>query len=139
MPFHVRFHSGGAADAPGGDGTQASRPKKPRKALGSAFARVLVNLLVTLIFGGIYFYLKLPALNFHSEEFYLFVFLLCAVYCVCAVFTSGFQGEGAGGYFRFVKKQCAVPFFLVIAMIAVVRIVITEALPVIATQPTDSP
>ena len=122
MPFHVRFHSGGAADAPGGDGTQASRPKKPRKAIGSAFARVLVNLLVTLIFGGIYFYLKLPALNFHSEEFYLFVFLLCAVYCVCAVFTSGFQGEGAGGYFRFVKKQCAVPFFLVIAMIAVVAV-----------------
>ena len=33
------------------------------------------------------------------------------VYCVCAVLTSGFQGEGPKGYFGFVKKQCRVPFF----------------------------
>ena len=60
-----------------------------------------------------------PALNLHAEEFYVFAFLLCAVYCVCAVFTSGFQGDGSvKGYFHFVRKQCAVPLLAVIALIA---------------------
>ena len=52
----------------------------------------------------------------------VFVFLLCAVYCGCAVLTSGFQGTGAGGYFRFVKKQCTVPFFVVLVMIAAIAV-----------------
>ena len=98
----------------GGDASQPQRPKrerKPRKAIGNAFTRTLINLGVTLLFGLGYFYFELPALNFHAEEFYVFVFLLCAVYCVCAVLTSGFQGEGVKGYFGFVKKQCTVPFF----------------------------
>ena len=89
----------------GGDASQPQRPKrerKPRKAIGNAFTRTLINLGVTLLFGLGYFYFELPALNFHAEEFYVFVFLLCAVYCVCAVLTSGFQGEGVKGYFGFV-------------------------------------
>ncbi len=105
----------------GGDASQPQRPKrerKPRKAIGNAFTRTLINLGVTLLFGLGYFYFELPALNFHAEEFYVFVFLLCAVYCVCAVLTSGFQGEGVKGYFGFVKKQCTIPFFVVIALIA---------------------
>ena len=85
---------------------------KPRKAIGNAFTRTLINLGVTLLFGLGYFYFELPALNFHAEEFYVFVFLLCAVYCVMAILTSGFQGEGVKGYFGFVKKQCTVPFVL---------------------------
>lgn len=64
----------------------------------------------------------MPALNFHAEEFYVFVFLLCAVYCVCAVLTSGFQGEGVKGYFGFVKKQCTIPFLVLVALIAAIII-----------------
>ena len=101
---------------------QSQKPRKPRKAIGNAFTRVLINLGVTLLFGLGYFYVELPALNFHAEEFYVFVFLLCAVYCICAVFTSGFQGTGAGGYFRFVKKQCTVPFFVLVALIAAIAV-----------------
>ena len=33
--------------------------------------------------------------------------------------TSGFQGTGAKGYFKFVKKQCKVPFFLTVGLLAV--------------------
>jgi len=77
---------------------------------------------VTLLFGLGYFYFELPALNFHAEEFYVFVFLLCAVYCVCAVLTSGFQGEGVKGYFGFVKKQCTIPFLVLVALIAAIII-----------------
>ncbi|MET0016318.1 CvpA family protein [Oscillibacter sp.] len=132
MPFHINF-TPGRFDSSGfggfnnsGDGTTPpQRPKKqrkPRKAIGNGFTRVLINLLVTLLFGLIYFYVELPALNFQSQDLYAFMFLLCAVYCVCAIFTSGFQGEGAKGYLHFVKKQCTVPFSLVIAMIIVVAV-----------------
>ena len=109
----------------GGDASQPQRPKrerKPRKAIGNAFTRTLINLGVTLLFGLGYFYFELPALNFHAEEFYVFVFLLCAVYCVCAVLTSGFQGEGVTGYFGFVKKQCTIPFLVLVALIAAIII-----------------
>lgn len=131
MPFHINFTPGNGFDPSGFGGPQNGgneppppprRPKKerkPRKAVGNGFTRVLINLAVMLIFGLIYFYVELPALNFQSQDIYVFLFLLCAVYCVCAVFTSGFQGEGAKGYFHFVKKQCTVPFSLVIAMIIV--------------------
>ena len=128
MPFSFNFGGfdpsafGGFS---GGDASQPQRPRrerKPRKAIGNAFTRTLINLGVTLLFGLGYFYFELPALNFHAEEFYVFLFLLCAVYCVCAVLTSGFQGEGVKGYFGFVKKQCTIPFFVLIALIAAIVI-----------------
>lgn len=93
------------------------RQKKPRKQIKSPAARAAVNIAVTLLVGFLYFYFELPALNLRSPDFYAFVLLLCAVYCVSAVITSGFQGQGAGNYFKFVKKQCRIPLFLAIAMI----------------------
>ena len=93
------------------------RPKKMRRSF-SRGASLALSLAVTLVFGLGYFYFELPALNFHAEEFYVFLFLLCAVYCVCAVLTSGFQGSGVKGYFGFVKKQCTIPFFVLVALIA---------------------
>ena len=59
----------------------------------------------------------MPAINLHAEEFYGFVLLLCVTYCICVLFTSGFQGTGAKGYFTFVKKQCTVPFIVMALMI----------------------
>ena len=50
--------------------------------------RTLICLLVTAVVGFVYFYLELPAINLHSPEFYVFAFLLSAVYCVTAVFTG---------------------------------------------------
>ena len=98
-----------------GGGPVPHRPKKQRKPIGTPLGRTLLNLAVTLIFGAVYFYIVLPPLNLHSGEFYVFVLLLCAVYCGCAILTSGFQGSGAKGYFGFVKKQCTVPFVLAAA------------------------
>ncbi len=93
------------------------KEKKPRKAIGTPLGRTLLNLAVTLLVAAIYYYVELPALNLHSGSLYVFVILLCAVYCIMAILTSGFQGEGAKGYFGFVKKQCKIPFFLALAMI----------------------
>ena len=93
------------------------REKKPRKPIGSKGKRMAINLIVTLLFGAIDFYITLPAINLHAEEFFGFVFMLCLVYCVTALITSGFQGEGVKGYFSFVKKQCTIPFFIVVALV----------------------
>ncbi len=130
MPFSFNFggfnpggfNTGGFQGEEGGFTPPPKKPRKARKAVGSPVGRVFINLAVTLVFALGYFYFELPALNFHAEELYVFLFLICAVYCVCAVFTSGFQGEGAKGYFHFVKKQCTVPFFAVVALIAVILV-----------------
>ena len=129
MPFSFHFDPGSFQGfqgfqgyTPGGDGAAPKRARKPRKPIGNAFTRTLINLGVTLVFALVYFYAELPALNLHAEEFYVFAFLVCAVYCVCAVLTSGFQGEGIKGYVSFVKKQCTVPFLAFIALIAAIAI-----------------
>ena len=95
------------------------KPPKERKPIGSPFTRTLINILVTLVVGAVYFYVSLPAINLKSQEFYGFALLLCIVYAVCAVITSGFQGTGAKGYFGFVKKQCKFPFVIAVALIVV--------------------
>ena len=115
--FQGYASNGGADDAP-----PPKRTRKPRKPIGNAFTRTLINLGVTLVFALVYFYAELPAINLRAEEFYVFAFLVCAVYCVCAVLTSGFQGDGVKGYVGFVKKQCTVPFLAFIALIAVIAV-----------------
>ena len=80
---------------------------------------MLINLAVTLAVGFIYFYLQLPAISLQSADFYTFVLLLCAVYCGCAIFTSGFQGQGAKNYVTFLKKQCAIPLLAAVLLLAV--------------------
>ena len=127
--FNPENFQGGAAGGQQDEAQSQSpftrRPKperKPRKAIGNAFTRTLINLGVTLAFALVYFYVELPALNFHAEELYVFLFLVCAVYCGMAMLTSGFQGEGVKGYVGFVKKQCAVPFFVFIGLIAAIAI-----------------
>ncbi len=94
------------------------RPKKERKPVGTPLGRTLLNLAVTLVFAAVYYYIVLPPINLKSEEFYAFALLICAVYGVCAVLTSGFQGTGAKGYFGFLKKQCTVPFILAVGLVA---------------------
>ena len=104
----------------GGKSPFGGRPKKakePRKAVGTPLGRTLLNLAVTLLVGAVYYYVELPALNLHSGTLYVFVILLCAVYCGMAVLTSGFQGSGAKGYFGFVKKQCKIPLILTLALL----------------------
>ncbi len=97
---------------------QPPKPQKPRKAVKSPAARVAINIAVTLLVGLLYFYFELPALNLQSPDFYAFALLLCVVYCICAVLTSGFQEQGAGNYFRFLKKQCRIPVILAVVLLA---------------------
>ena len=100
----------------GAPSQQRPRRRKTRKPMNSG-KRTLVNILVTLAVGLLYFYFELPALNFQDPSFYTFFLLLCVVYCVCAVITSGFHADSWKGYFQFVKKQCLVPALLAAALI----------------------
>ena len=119
--FGFQMGGMGGSGFPGGQPPRG--PRKPRRfVVKSPVARVLVNLLVTLLFGLVYFYLELPALNFQAKEFYVFIFLLCAVYCGTAIFTSGFEGGDVQGYFTFVKKQCTLPFFVVVGLAVAVLV-----------------
>ncbi len=104
-----------------------SPERKPRGKVG----KVLLNLLITLVVGAVYFYVTLPALNFQSGDFYSFLLLLCVVYIICALITSGFNlnaGERGrpGGqlkeYFRFIKQQC-LPIGVLFLLLVVVALV----------------
>ncbi|MFR5781398.1 MAG: CvpA family protein [Oscillospiraceae bacterium] len=94
------------------------KPKKPRRTF-SRGASLLISLAVTLVFGFFYFYFKLPAINIHSGDFYLFIILLCAVYCVCVLLLEGFRAEGVKGYVAQARKKAAVPFYIVCLCIVV--------------------
>ena len=84
--------------------------------------KILINAVVTLIVGAIYFYMALPAINLHSKDFYAFIGVLCIVYFICALITSGMnlnRNEGVKGYFSFIRNQCLPIGILFAALIAV--------------------
>ena len=87
--------------------------------------KIAVNIIVTLIFAAVYFYISLPAINLHDRSLYVFVGLLCVVYFVCALITSGMnleKGAGIRGYFHFIKTQC-LPMGLLFALLIVVALI----------------
>lgn len=87
--------------------------------IGNKFIRTLINLVVAIVWGAVNFYLSLPAINLQAEEFYSFIFSICAVYCVSAVITSGFRGGTVKEYFHFLVRQCIVPVAVVGLLIIV--------------------
>lgn len=98
----------------------ARKSRGPKSKLG----KILVNLAVTAVFGLIYFYVALPAINLQSGDFYAFIGVLCVVYFISALVTSGFNLNGGGprAYFTFIRKQC-LPVGLLFAALIVVGIV----------------
>ena len=125
-PFGSFFGGFGLGGQPGGfqGGTRRQGGARPprRFVIKNPAARVAVNLLVTLAFAAAYFYFELPAVNIHAQEFYVFLFLVCAVYCVCSVFTSGLVADTPKGYFQALKRQCFVPVAACVAAVAAILI-----------------
>ena len=96
--------------------------KSPRRGLKNKASRILINILVTLVLGLLYFYVSLPAINLHDSNFYGFFFVLCIIYVVCALITSGFHMDASGGikeYFRFIKSQCLPSGILMLLLIVI--------------------
>ncbi len=98
---------------------------KKRRGPQSKGGKIALNALITLIIGAVYYYLALPALNFHDKSLYVFIGFLCVVYFLCALVTSGFglsPSHGAREYVQFIKKQC-LPIGILFAILIAVSIV----------------
>lgn len=105
---------------PGGEmHRKEKRVRQPKKPKGKPVTRVLISLLVTLIFGGVYFYIELPAINIQNEGFYWFILLLCIVFSVCMVFLQGFRANSVKEYVAYTKKNLMVPMIIAAVVIAV--------------------
>lgn len=83
-----------------------------------SFKRILVNLLVTLVVGFVYFFFKLPAINLQDQEFYSFFFVLAVVYIITAVITAGiWREQDRTALWKGLKHHCLVPILLCAALI----------------------
>ena len=96
-------------------------PKEP-KSIKNPAKRTAINIVATLLFAIVYYYVDLTAINLKSESFYSFILMCCLVYGVVSVITAGFKTTTLKGYFQFVKKQCRIPFFIAVAAIAVMLV-----------------
>ena len=82
---------------------------------------VIISLVVTLVFGALYFYLALPPLNPQAPEFWVFLLLLLAVYSVCTLIGAGVRAgrENIVELPRALAHSCKVPILLAGVILAV--------------------
>ena len=82
---------------------------------GFSGKNILINLIVTIVAGFIYFYVELPPINLHSAAFYSFFLFLSVVYCITAVITSGIyrQAENGKTFWKLLKGSCIVPLIVI--------------------------
>ncbi len=91
--------------------------------------RFLLSLLITVVFGAVYFYVELPALNIHALDLYVFLFLLCVVYTVSRIVLGRVRAGGARGYLAYVKDTMKLPFVFVIVLLLIVVLGMGAGLP----------
>ena len=78
----------------------------------------VIKLLITLAFAFVYFYFKLPSINLHDFEFYTFVFVVCAVYCLLSLVTIGvYHVQSIGELALALKKNCLIPALVCAALV----------------------
>ena len=72
----------------------SSQGKKKRfRVPRSRAGRVVLNLVITLVLGALLFYVSLPPINLKAPEFYSFFIMLCIIYMLAALITSGFRAD----------------------------------------------
>ena len=88
---------------------------------GFSGKNILINLIVTIVAGFIYFYVVLPPINLHSAAFYSFFLFLSVVYCITAVITSGIyrQAENGKTFWKLLKGSCIVPLIVIGAVFVI--------------------
>lgn len=99
------------------------------KALG--LKRTLINLAITIVFGFIYFYIKLPAINLHNPEFYGFFFLLSLVFCGLTILSLGlFRVSDKYEFFHQLKANCLGPVLVCAAFLVLIVVGHIVGLPI---------
>ena len=88
---------------------------------GFSGKNILINLIVTIVAGFIYFYVELPPINLHSAAFYSFFLFLSVVYCITAVITSGIyrQAENGKTFWKLLKGSCIVSLIVIGAVFVI--------------------
>ena len=88
---------------------------------GFSGKNILINLIVTIVAGFIYFYVELPPINLHSAAFYSFFLFLSVGYCITAVITSGIyrQAENGKTFWKLLKGSCIVPLIVIGAVFVI--------------------
>ena len=82
--------------------------------------RLIINLLLTLLIGLVYFYFKLPALNLQDPQFYTFIILLAAVFCVLSILSMGLHKASSGReLWMGIRKNCLPPVLIVAGLVVI--------------------
>lgn len=83
--------------------------------------RTVLNIILTLIFGAIYYYFALPAFNLHAAELYSFVIILLLVFIGLTLLSSGLTAILADPReaVNAVKTNCKIPLLLIGLILAV--------------------
>lgn len=82
--------------------------------------KIVINLLLTAVFGAVLYYFLLPAFNFKSILMYAFLGALCAFYCIVNYVTSG--ALKTPDYAPYARKSTLVPKILIGVLLAVVAV-----------------
>lgn len=111
-PIKVDF-TGGSAGGPDKKSSVVIPPEKRG-------LKIIINVIATLIFGGILYYFMLPVFNFKSIMMYAFFGALILFYCGVNYVTSG--ALRTPDYIPYAKKSSLVPKILIGVLIAVVLV-----------------
>ncbi len=82
--------------------------------------RVMINVAITLIAAGIYFYVELPALNIRSMELWIFIILALALFSFLTLITAGIgitRSSSPKDILRGLWKVCKIPVVLIALII----------------------
>ncbi len=112
-PIKVDFTGGGADKGPDKKTGVVIPPE--RKGL-----KIIINIILTLVFGGIMYYFMLPVLNFKDIKLYFFLGAIFVFYCAVNFVTSG--AIKTPDYTPYAKKSSLVPKILLGVTVAVAAI-----------------
>lgn len=82
--------------------------------------RILISLLATVVFGGVAYYMMLPAINIHDTQFYMFLILLIAVFTVVFSLVCGANKRIERK--EYVKKKSIIPLIIAGVIIVVMAV-----------------
>lgn len=111
MLFHFKQN-------PDGTYTYQGVQRKPGR-VTNPVARAAIHLAITLVFGFIYFYIKLPALNLQSTELYGFLILLVIVFIALHVFSGTVPRREEDGIVGHIRRHARIPLYILLGLVAV--------------------
>ncbi len=82
--------------------------------------RLFISFLITLVVGGVAYYLMLPALNIHDTQLYLFIILLVAVFVVA--FAIVCHANKKIERKEYVKKKSLIPLIIIGVLLVIMAV-----------------